>query len=105
MTSFAHIFKILGIVVEFMDAEAHSEEEAYAYVKHIASSPQYKDRLDSIERLYISFEEEEAVLEVVMKSKPFERLRRITGYLVGSTDRWNDAKSAELNDRVLHPTE
>lgn len=34
--------------------------------------------------------------------KPFKRLRRITGYLVGSLDRWNDAKQAEENDRVKH---
>lgn len=33
---------------------------------------------------------------------PFERIRRITGYLVGTTDRWNNAKLAELNDRVTH---
>lgn len=32
----------------------------------------------------------------------FERIRRITGYLVGTTDRWNDAKKAELRDRVQH---
>ncbi len=32
----------------------------------------------------------------------FERVRRITGYLVGTTDRWNDAKLAELRDRVKH---
>ena len=32
----------------------------------------------------------------------FERIRRITGYLVGTVDRWNDAKKAELNDRVKH---
>ena len=32
----------------------------------------------------------------------FERIRRITGYLVGTTDRWNNAKLAELNDRVVH---
>lgn len=34
----------------------------------------------------------------------FERLRRITGYLVGSLDRWNDAKRAEEQDRVKHGT-
>lgn len=34
----------------------------------------------------------------------FERLRRITGYLVGSLDRWNDAKRAEEHDRVKHGT-
>ena len=32
----------------------------------------------------------------------FERIRRITGYLVGTVDRWNDAKRAELHDRVTH---
>jgi ribonucleoside-triphosphate reductase len=31
-----------------------------------------------------------------------DRLQRITGYLVGTTDRWNSAKLAELNDRVIH---
>ena len=33
---------------------------------------------------------------------PFERLRRITGYLVGTLSRWNDAKQAEEHDRVKH---
>ena len=33
---------------------------------------------------------------------PFERLRRITGYLVGTLDRWNDGKKAEEHDRVKH---
>lgn len=32
----------------------------------------------------------------------FERIRRITGYLVGTVDRWCDAKKAELKDRVVH---
>lgn len=32
----------------------------------------------------------------------FERVRRITGYLVGTLDRWNDAKKAEERDRVTH---
>ena len=32
----------------------------------------------------------------------FERIRRITGYLVGTTDRWNNAKRAEERDRVKH---
>lgn len=33
---------------------------------------------------------------------PFERVRRITGYLVGTLDKWNDAKRAEERDRVKH---
>lgn len=34
----------------------------------------------------------------------FERIRRITGYLVGTLDRFNDAKRAEVEDRVKHMT-
>lgn len=35
-------------------------------------------------------------------SHNIDKLQRITGYLVGTTDRWNNAKLAELNDRVIH---
>ena len=35
----------------------------------------------------------------------FERIRRITGYLVGTTDRFNNGKKAEEKDRVKHGTE
>lgn len=35
-------------------------------------------------------------------SKSIDRLQRITGYLVGTTDRWNHGKLSELNDRVTH---
>ena len=43
-------------------------------------------------------------LDYVLKNKtnvPFERIRRITGYLVTMT-RANNAKTAEINDRVTH---
>ena len=36
------------------------------------------------------------------KGVGFERIRRITGYLVGTMERWNDAKKAEERDRVKH---
>ena len=35
----------------------------------------------------------------------FDRIRRITGYLTGTTDRWNNAKRAEERDRVKHGLE
>lgn len=35
-------------------------------------------------------------------TKPFDRIRRITGYLVGTLDRFNDGKRAEEADRVKH---
>lgn len=36
------------------------------------------------------------------KGVPFQRIRRITGYLVGTMEKWNDAKKAEEKDRVKH---
>lgn len=38
----------------------------------------------------------------VGKGVKFERIRRITGYLVGTLDRFNDGKRAEERDRVKH---
>lgn len=41
-------------------------------------------------------------MRFVGKGVKFERIRRITGYLVGTLDRFNDAKRAEEADRVKH---
>jgi hypothetical protein len=41
-------------------------------------------------------------LEVYYHIMSFQSIRRITGYLVGTVDRWNNAKRAELKDRVKH---
>lgn len=50
------------------------------------------------------YENADANMDVCPKcgSKDIDRLQRITGYLVGTTERWNKAKLAELNDRVIH---
>lgn len=40
--------------------------------------------------------------EKMGKGVMFERIRRITGYLVGTMDKWNNAKKAEEKDRVKH---
>ena len=42
---------------------------------------------------------------MIGKGVKFERIRRITGYLVGSLTRFNDAKRAEKHDRVKHSLE
>lgn len=39
---------------------------------------------------------------LIGEGRKFDRIRRITGYLVGTTDRFNDAKRAEERDRVKH---
>ena len=38
----------------------------------------------------------------VGEGEKFERIRRITGYLVGTIDRFNDAKASEVKERVKH---
>jgi ribonucleoside-triphosphate reductase len=43
-------------------------------------------------------------LEKLGNGVKFERIRRITGYLVGTLDKWNNAKKAEEKDRVKHGT-
>ena len=42
--------------------------------------------------------------KVVGEGVGFDRIRRITGYLVGTLDRFNNAKKQEVNDRVTHAT-
>jgi ribonucleoside-triphosphate reductase len=50
------------------------------------------------------FENAEKDLKVCPKcgSDKIDQLQRITGYLVGTTERWNSAKLSELKDRVIH---
>ena len=45
---------------------------------------------------------EDVILSWVVRKEKFERIRRITGYLVGTIDRWNNAKKAEERERVKH---
>jgi len=43
--------------------------------------------------------------KIIGEGVGFERIRRITGYLVGTLDRFNNGKKAEEKDRVKHSTE
>jgi len=45
---------------------------------------------------------DEVELEYDLSTRPFQRIRRITGYLVGTVDRFNNAKRAEEQDRIKH---
>lgn len=63
----------------------------------------YNDK--HIEAIDISVDEnnrEYVDITVDFGKTPFERIRRITGYLVGSLERFNDAKRAEVEDRIKH---
>ena len=55
--------------------------------------------------LDINVDGEYVDLQYTYDDRPFERIRRITGYLVGTLDRFNNAKRAEVLDRVTHNAE
>lgn len=54
--------------------------------------------------MHCGYEDAQSDLDTCPKcgSHAIDKLQRITGYLVGTTDRWNSAKLAELNDRIVH---
>lgn len=74
------------------------EEEAKAYVEHCL------EKKPGLYQLNIKIDGDYADLDYKFKESgaPFERIRRITGYLVGTLDRFNDGKRAEEADRVKH---
>ena len=74
------------------------QKEIDGYVKHIEG--QYPGQ--KLKYLKITVDGDYADLTYELEPVPFERIRRITGYLVGTMDRWNDAKRAEERDRVKH---
>ena len=74
-----------------------SPEEAQAYVDYLENK--YNRRL---EKLDVQLDGDYADLNYTFSHVTFERIRRITGYLVGTMDKWNDAKAAEEADRVKH---
>lgn len=76
-----------------------SEQEILAYMDLIHQDNQ-QDELESLE---ISAESGDNVaLDYTLRPPQFQRIRRITGYLVGTLDRFNNAKRAEEHDRVKH---
>lgn len=74
-------------------------EEQMAYVQYLEEKHHRK-----LESLDIQVDGEFADLHYKFAEVPFERIRRITGYLVGTMDHWNDAKTAEEADRIKHST-
>lgn len=75
-----------------------NDEELQRYIDR--GNDLYHDSLDGID---IEVGEEDVKITYhITTTAPFERIRRITGYLVGAMDKWNDAKRAEEHDRVKH---
>ncbi len=87
-----------GINVTVTGIKDMSEQEIIGYIDMLRDENQ-----DELSQLTISpAENGEVNLDYELQPARFERIRRITGYLVGTIDRWNNAKRAEEHDRVKH---
>ena len=71
-------------------------EELARYVAYV------KEREPDVVSITVTEDGDDAKIEWTAHHTKFERVHRITGYLVGTIDRWNDAKQAEEHDRLKH---
>ncbi len=74
------------------------QKEIDAYIDY--GKKKYPDK--NITQMDVTLDGEYVNLKYTFENIPFERIRRITGYLVGTLDRFNNAKRAEERDRVKH---
>jgi hypothetical protein len=77
-----------------------STEEANNYINYLQEK--YHRTLNDLTIELDENDPDYVGLTYTFNHVPFERIRRITGYLVGTMDNWNDAKTAEEADRVKH---
>ena len=89
-------FRIDNVMVEV--DENMNEDMAKEYLVFAQNNKQYKEA--KIEKVIVK--DGKMTIDFVQDKLKFARIRRITGYLTGTVDRWNDAKKAELRDRVKH---
>lgn len=75
-----------------------SDQEIEAYLKRAYE----KFPHGHLESLTLDIDGDEVGIHYGLAPQQFDRIRRITGYLVGTLDRFNDAKRAEEADRVKH---
>ena len=59
--------------------------------------------VEDIKKIKLTQDGDDVIMDIQLVAQPkFERIRRITGYLTGNLDSWNNAKRAEEHDRVKH---
>lgn len=61
-----------------------------------------RDMWNYLTDIYVLMDEDEMEVGYITEQIAYERLRRVTGYISGTLDRFNDAKKAEVLERVKH---
>ncbi len=90
-------FYLEGVEIK-TDVDDMTEEEVLQYLRSAEGRTSGKIVKMNIKGL----ENNELDVKYECQKIKFERIRRITGYLVGTLDKWNDAKRAEEKQRVKH---
>ena len=91
-------FMIDGVKIEVFGVANFDREEAQRYIDYT------RDHTDRpLLALTITAEPDGRLqVDYELRGPKFERIRRITGYLTGTLDSWNNSKRAEERDRVKH---
>ena len=87
-----------GVEVSFVGINDVTENEPQNYVEYVRA--QTNDPIKSIK--VVQCDDGMVDVNYELQGEKFERIRRITGYLTGSLDSWNDSKQSEEHDRVKH---
>ena len=84
--------------MKIINTDNLTQQEVDTYIEFLKK--RHPDKIFT--EVALSVDGEDIKAEYKFESVKFERIRRITGYLVGTLDRFNDAKRAEVEDRVKH---
>ena len=87
-----------GVKVNFIGIDDATRDEATNYVAYVRGRVSMPVKTINVKLC------DDGMVDVsyTARGEKFERIRRITGYLVGTLDRFNDGKAAEVKDRVRH---
>ena len=87
-----------GVEVNFVGITDVTEDDSQKYVEYVRSNT-----TEPVTSITVTQCDDGMVdVDYKLQGPKVERIRRITGYLTGSLDSWNDAKQAEEQDRVKH---
>ena len=89
-----------GVTVRAVGLDDFTRKEAENYVAYVRGKIPNPDELKEIEVTLCG--DGEVDVNYTTQGQKFERIRRITGYLTGDLNSWNNAKRAEERERVKH---
>ena len=88
------------MIIDDVDVIINGGEFSDAEIRSLITRGRKKH--GSVSSMVLDADADDVIVRYQVPSCRFDRIRRITGYLVGTLDRFNNGKRAEVNDRVKH---